>query len=395
MDLRLSIPTEEANVKKSHSFRRAFFGLQCKEKPVNGAPVVSLLPARSEACRPRSPSRERRFTLIELLVVIAIIAFLFFPGEKKECKEKPCNGAFVASLLLAPLGAFRPPAPSRKRRFTLIELLVVIAIIALLSFPGEKKVGKEKPVNGAFVASLLLAPLGACRPPAPSRKRRFTLIELLVVIAIIAILAAMLLPALNQARARAKAASCINNIKQLGTGSLLYGDSFDGYAPPYFHKNYTRNAAGFYYTWPVFLAPFLNGNSKVEWQADGDVPETLFCPGNTIVGHLNNNIHETNYVWNIMIGNVGWNGDYAPKQFHRSKRPSEAILLGDGGRDGWYGFEVKNRSTARTAFAFELHGKRSQFLFADGHAAALAEARSDDEWKDACAFGGAGAPLWN
>ncbi len=63
------------------------------------------------------------------------------------------------------------------------------------------------------------------------RTSLFTLIELLVVIAIIAILAAMLLPALQQARDRAKSTQCVGNLKQYGTGVMQYVDDYAGIFP--------------------------------------------------------------------------------------------------------------------------------------------------------------------
>ena len=107
-----------------------------------------------------------------------------------------------------------------------------------------------------------------------NRKKTFTLIELLVVIAIIAILAAMLLPALSKARAKARAISCTNNLKQLGLQIVIYVNDSKGCLPGPWAECIYGALQEYPYFWPVTL----HNTEQITGTNQFDCP-ILRCPG--------------------------------------------------------------------------------------------------------------------
>ena len=226
------------------------------------------------------------------------------------------------------------------------------------------------------------------------KRKGFTLIELLVVVAIIAILAAMLLPALSQAREKPGRLICMNNLKQLGLTFNLYlqnyNDQFPWVADQWnlahgncvnpWHQILTTNwAPG---TWPdlnvgAFLSPPVLFKAGVGWTFNPNSP--LWCP--------------TSYNVFLKLGAStyagGWYCAYAYPVYHsyagvaiggspnpicpplklsQIHRPSDTWLLGETGGSA-PGFSLDTTDTLPAGY-FGLHGangKGINILFVDGH----------------------------
>ena len=214
--------------------------------------------------------------------------------------------------------------------------------------------------------------------------KSFTLIELLVVIAIIAILAAMLLPALGKARDKAKQIFCLNNQKQIGTSLRLYVDDNDEWFPtktPYFingASGLATTAAPSYSYWPSALihGKYLKHRTGTHNSFDFECPSLDKNPARYVDYVLNGLDGDPSRGSGLQGGSPGADGCKLPQ----IKNPSEFNTIMDHwdkttpSSSTYYGSNVHfptlatmNSATSYVVNPFS-HNNGSNYLFADGHA---------------------------
>ena len=250
----------------------------------------------------------------------------------------------------------------RSGRFTLIELLVSVTCqIGVLPLYYLKKQSKKMPYNACEASA-------SCTESALHIFRRkmlhtaepcfirsaFTLIELLVVIAIIAILAAMLLPALQQARARARETACMNTLSQLGKYWTMYIDQYNN-VPKYNPSNDT--------SWSVKIGEYIEPNSNNSFfRIYKTGKRGKFTCSDWITWRPPSSMtydYETGWGYNVTI-----NSSSTSRYYKKCTFPTRLMLMSDGRAN------INGVETATMTNFFYLHSGKANMLFFDGHAAA-------------------------
>ena len=218
------------------------------------------------------------------------------------------------------------------------------------------------------------------RESVPGNKKRtafgFTLIELLVVIAIIAILAAMLLPALQQARDRAKESSCLSNLKQQGTFFYQYSSDYQDFVAAGKDTSstiYQGMACSTMPAWFVNVAPYAGAVSTSFCDLKTPRSKVFYCPANPT--HKTNGSRESSFCFPSNVATEApAAGALRRGKVTRLYQPSQKVWLTETDKGEWFNYSLLTNYQSQHA-----GGSRTMICYMDGRVGNMIKAYLFDQ----------------